>query len=305
MLHLIHRLLRAVLLVAAAAALYVIGTVGWSWWHATNLPRGADLAATGPSETRSEFSAAAVEIRVTSHKGLSRLFQGQPFVFDVVLINLEARWARNREPAEPGSVGTAAGFALDHATTSWEQELALSLTTSDGISVLEEFDWTAALLEEAPAPSGRRLGIAPARATFILNGVDLAELTPGLYVLHATLPPDMVPSGRIRMVPLAFEIREVPTRDIDRAIVTLAVAEVATLRGEFAAAINAARTALKLDPLQNRALTIIAEAYEIEGDLQGAVEWYERYLATIPNTDADYREKLADYIDALRRQVEP
>ena len=111
MLHLIHRLLRAVLLVAAAAALYVIGTVGWSWWHATNLPRGADLAATGPSETRSEFSAAAVEIRVTSHKGLSRLFQGQPFVFDVVLINLEARWARNREPAEPGSVGTAAGFA--------------------------------------------------------------------------------------------------------------------------------------------------------------------------------------------------
>jgi len=122
---------------------------------------------------------------------------------------------------------------------------------------------------------------------------------------YATLPPDMVPSGRIRMVPLAFEIREVPTRDIDRAIVTLAVAEVATLRGEFAAAINAARTALKLDPLQNRALTIIAEAYEIEGDLQGAVEWYERYLATIPNTDADYREKLADYIDALRRQVEP
>ena len=86
---------------------------------------------------------------------------------------------------------------------------------------------------------------------------------------------------------------------------TLAVAEVATLRGEFAAAINAAQTVLELDPLQNRALTIIAEAYEVEGALQDAVEWYELYLATIPNTDADYRAKLADYIDALRRQVEP
>ena len=305
MLHLIHRLLSVVLLVAAAAALYVIGTVGWSWWHATNLPPGADLAAPDQSETRSEYSAATVEIRVMSHKGLSRLFQGQPFAFDVVLINLETRWAENRESAELGSVGTAAGFALDHDTTSWEQQLALNLTTSDGISVLEEFDWTAALLEGTPAPSGRRLGIAPARATFILNGVDLADLIPGLYVLHATLPPDLVPSGRIRMVPLAFEIREVPTRDVDRAIVAMAVAEVATLRGEFAAAISAAQTALELDPLQNLALTIIAEAYEVEGELQGAVEWYDRYLATIPNTDVDYREKLVNYIDALRRQVEP
>ena len=230
-----------------------------------------------------------MELRVASHGNVSRVFAGQPLAFDVVLLNLE----------------TGAGtIALDDTTTPWERRLVVTLTMSDGTVVLGGFNWHARLLDRAIDPSRRVLGVTPARATFVLDAVDLAPLTPGPHVINASLPPEIVAAEAARTVPLRLDIAPPPTTDADRATVNLAIAEVAALRGDTIRAIDAAETALALDPLQDRALTILAESYEVEGDLVGAVAWYERYLETLDtDTAGDYRRRLEAYIDALRRQL--
>jgi tetratricopeptide (TPR) repeat protein len=57
-----------------------------------------------------------------------------------------------------------------------------------------------------------------------------------------------------------------------------------------------------LDPLQDEALRIVAESWEQQGDLERALEWYDRYLETIPDSQADERVALETYVRALRRQ---
>ncbi len=48
-------------------------------------------------------------------------------------------------------------------------------------------------------------------------------------------------------------------------------------RGKPTAAVEAALTALALDPLQDEALIVIAEGLEKQETVEHAVQWYERY----------------------------
>ena len=304
---LIDWLLGLVLITAGASALFVLGTIAVvSSWRNTNVPSAP--AATSfddptPDAAAPLQSRAVVELRLTSRGGASRLFAGQPLVFDVVLLNLEARRARNRARADPAETATTTEIPLDDATTPWERRLMLCMTAADGTVVLGGFDWHTRLLDPIPSPSGRRLGPTPARATFVLDEGDLASLRPGPYVIAASLPPGITAENALRIVPLELAIGPAPHSDADSATISLAVAQVAALRGDTASAIEAAKTAIALDPSQDRGLTIIAEAYEDEGDLDRAIEWYDLYLETL-DVDAsdDYRKKLKAYIEALRRQ---
>ena len=61
-------------------------------------------------------------------------------------------------------------------------------------------------------------------------------------------------------------------------------------------------TALALDPLQDEALVVVAEGWEQQGDIERAVEWYERYYETLPDAASEQRRALEEYIEALRRQ---
>ena len=289
---LVERLLRILLVTTAAVALFVIGAV-----IVSSLRRAAP-----PLETQSPPIQASVEVRLTSHGGVSHLFVGQPVVIDVVLLNLAARRARNQVQVDPAGAAAAAEILLDGDETPWEHRLSLSVATPDHITVLKGLDWPSRLLGPIPASAGRRLGLASERATFVLDGPDLADLEPGSYVIRGSLPPGVVAPDHARVVPLTLNLSPAPTYDPDRAIVSLAVAKVATLRREPGAAIEAALTALALDPLQDEALTIIAEAWEEQGDLDRAIQWYERYLETLLDTENDRWAALEAYVDALRQQ---
>ena len=106
---------------------------------------------------------------------------------------------------------------------------------------------------------------------------------------------------RVRVIPLQVSITAAPTRDADRASVSLANARVAALRNNPKTAIEAAMTALALDPLLDESLMIIAESWEEEGDLDRATEWYGRYLETMPRGHPE-RAELEGYVRALRDQ---
>ena len=288
---LIDRLLGLILITAFASTLFVFASLASSWWlglTSTGREAGLTVSTLDPVTSDPAPTHPKLEIRVASHGNVSRVFTGQPLAFDVVLLNLET------------STGT---IALDDETTPWEQRVVVTLTTSDGTVLLGGFSWHARLLNRVIEPSHRVLGVTPARLTFILDGVDLASLTPGPHVINASLPPEIVGAEVTRIIPLRLDIAPPPTTDADRAIVNLAIAEVAALRGDTIRAIDAAKTALALDPLQDRALTIVAESYEAEGDLVDAVAWYERYLETLDAEAGDYRQRLEAYIDALRRQL--
>ena len=62
-----------------------------------------------------------------------------------------------------------------------------------------------------------------------------------------------------------------------------------------------ALTALALDPLQDEALALVAEGWEEQGEIARAIEWYERYLATLPDEDNVQRRALLEYVEALRQ----
>ena len=299
---LIERFLALTLLAAAAAALYVIGMVAWSWWQGTDGPSQTP-AIVDPTGENLPLTQAEVEIQVASQGGAARIFAGQPFVFDVVIMNLGARRAQNRVQADPNATATATAteIPLDALDTPWERRLRLEMIKADGTRVLDGFNWSGRLLDAETAPAGRRLAMAPVRATFVMEREDFAALAPGSYVIRASLPPDVIAPDTLRVVPLELSMRPAPGEDAERAVVELAAAKVAALGGDPTAAIAAGRRALDLDPLQDRALTVIAEAYETAGDLENAVYWYERYLETLPDTQTEYRDKLAAYVDALRR----
>ena len=289
---LVERLLKILLLTASASALFVIGAA-----IVSSLRRPAV-----PPETQPQPIEASVKVSLTGQDGVSDLFVGQPVVVDVVLLNLAARRARNQVQVDPAGAAAAAEILLDSDETPWERRLSFRVATPDHITVLDELDWPSRLLGPIPMPTERRLGWAPERATFVLDGPDLAGLEPGSYVIRASLPPGVVAADHARIVPLTLDLAPTPTHDPDRAIVSLAVAKVAALRGEPGAAIEAALTALALDPLQDEALTIIAEAWEEQGGLSRAIQWYERYLETLPDTENDRRATLESYVGALRQQ---
>ena len=291
--HLIDNLLRLSVLTATAAAAFVAAAIAWS-----ALNPASRIGGTVASED------AAVEIRLSSHGGVSNVFVGQPLVVDIVLLNLEARRARNQAQVDPEADAAGAEIVLDSGTGGrpWEEQLVLTMSTPGGATVLNTLDWSARLLDPDREASGRRLALAPVRTTLVLGGEDLAALLPGQYVLRATLPRETIRPDRVSVIPLEFELGFEPATDSDRAVVSLAVARVAGLRGQPAVAVEAGLTALALDPLQDEALAVVAEGWEQQGDIERAIEWYERYCETIPDARGDQRRTLQEYIEALRRQ---
>ncbi len=291
--HLIDNLLRFSVLTATAAAAFVAAAIAWS----ALTPASRTEATVAPEN-------AAVEIRVSSHGGVSNLFVGQPLVVDIVLLNLEARRARNQAQVNPEAAATAVEVVLDSGTGGrpWQERLILTMSTPGGATVLNTLDWNARLLDPDREAAGQRLALAPVRTTIVLGGEDLAALLPGRYVLRATLPPETIGPDRVSVIPLEFERGFEPTTDSDRAVVSLAVARVARLRDQPALAVEAGLTALALDPLQDEALAVVAEGWEQQGDIERAIEWYERYFETLPDARSDQRRTLQEYIEALRRQ---
>ena len=292
---LVEKLLQITLLVAIASTVFVVAAIVWS------SIRPSDLAGlpTDPTD-------ALIEVRLSSHGDVSRLFVGQPLVVEVVLLNLEARRARNESQVDPEGAAASASILLDSTDTgdlSWEQRLRFTLSTPGGARVLNTLDWNSRLLDSSAALGTRRLALAPARTTLVIEGADLATLLPGPYVLGVALPPDIVPPERVAIIPLEFELVSEPTQDAERAVVSLAVARVSALRGEPAQAVEAGLTALALDPLQDEALSVVAEGWEQQGELERAVEWYERYLETLADSESEQRRALEEYIGALRNQL--
>ena len=292
---LVEKLLQIILLVATAATALVIAAIVWSSLRPSD---GVGLSV--------DPANALIEVRLSSHGDVSRLFIGQPLVVEVVLLNLEARRARNETQVDPEGAAAAAEIPLDYEDSAgdlpWEKRLTVTMSTPGGATVLNTLDWQARLLDPGVASTGRRLALAPARTTFIVEDADLATLLPGRYVLRVTLPQDIAAPENVTVIPLEFELVPEPNQDTDRAVVNLAVAREAALRGEPARAVEAALTALALDPLQDEALTVVAEGWEQQGDLERAVEWYERYLETLPDAEDEQRSALEEYVEALRRQ---
>ena len=293
---LVEKLLQITLLVAIASTVFVVAAIVWS------SVRPSDLAAlpTDPAD-------ALIEVRLSSHGDVSRLFVGQPLVVEVVLLNLEARRARNESQVDPEGAAAAASILIDSRDAGdlpWEQRLRFTLSTPGGARVLNTLDWNSRLLNSSAALVTRSLALAPARTTLVIEGADLATLLPGRYVLGASLPPDIVPPERVAIIPLELELVSEPTQDAERAVVSLAVARAAALRGEPAQAVEAGLTALALDPLQDEALSVVAEGWEQQGELERAVEWYERYLDTLADSESEQRRALEEYIVALRNQLD-
>ena len=251
---LIEKLLQIIFLVTTAAAVFVIAAIVWS-----------SLRPPGPgSAGRSVDPATAlVEVRLSSHGDASRLFVGQPLVFEVVLLNFEARRVRKENRVDPEGAAAAAEIVLDYEDSAgdlpWERRLAVDMSTPGETRILDTLDWHTRLFNPGVAPAGRKLALAPARTTFIIDGANLANLPPDRYILRVALPPEIAPAEDLTVIPLECELVPEPDQDTDLAIVSLAVARVAALRGEPARAVEAALTALALDPLQDEALTIVAK----------------------------------------------
>lgn len=290
---LVGKVLQVTLFTATAAALFVVGAVVVS-----TIRPGPRL------ESRVDPADAILEIKLSTSADTRALFAGQPLVVDLILLNLSARRARNQVRVDPEGAAADAAIPLDDlsANLPWEHRLRLSVSTPGGGIVLNDLDLSARLLDPDIEASDRRLELAPARTTFILEGDDLAHLLPGPYMIGAVLPSDIVPPERITVTPLEIEMLPEPTRDTDRAVVSLGIARVAAMRGHAAEAVEAGLTALALDPLQDEALLVVAEGWEQQGDIERAVEWYERYYETLPDAASEQRRALEEYIEALRLQ---
>ncbi len=295
---LVEKLLQVLLLMASASAVFVVGAVLVS-----------ALRPPLPSPDAVDPDDALIELRLTAQGVETTVFVGQPLVIDLTLVNLESRRARNQTQLDPKGAAETAEIILDVADNRetadarpWERQLSVSVLTPGGARVLTTLDWHARLLNPGVEATERRLALAPVRTTLILNGEDLATLLPGPYVIQAALPSTIAPPARVLVIPLEFELVPAPTTDTDRAVVSLAVARVAAIRGEPTESIEAALTALALDPLQDEALMIVAEGWEQQGEIERALEWYARYLETLSDTDSEERRTLEQYVGALRRQ---
>ena len=290
---LVGKVLQVTLFAATAAALFVVGAVVVS-----------TLRPGPPPESRVDPADAILEIKLSTSADTRALFAGQPLVVDLVLLNLSARRARNQVRVDPEGAAAEAAIPLDDvsANLAWEHRLQLRVSTPGGGIVVNDLDLSARLLDPDIEPSDRRLELAPARTTFVLEGDELADLLPGPYIISAVLPSDIVPPERVAVTPLEIEMLPEPSRDADRAVVSLGIARVAAMRGHSAEAVEAGLTALALDPLQDEALMVVAEGWEQQGDIERAVEWYERYYETLPDAASEQRRALEEYIEALRLQ---
>ena len=288
---LIQRLLQLILLTASVSTVFVVST--------------AIVTLFPTPDTYSEFAAPSskketVEVRVSTRGEQPYMFLGQPLVVSVELINLQLSSMHNQEPEETANQSS---IQLDNLAIPWEHRLTMTVSTDDKVEILENLDWREHLLEPAPLASGRRLGpAATVRTTFVLDVTNLEDIAPGKLTIRATLPKNSVPPEQVRLIPLTLYVRPPPANDPDRALVSMAIARLAVLRNEPAAAMEAALATLDLDPLQDEPLIIIAQYWETQGDLHRAIKWYDQYLETIPKAEAHWRTDLEVYLKALRRQ---
>lgn len=288
---LIQRLLQLILLTASVSTVFVVST--------------AIVTLFPTPDTYSEFAAPSskketVEVRVSTRGEQPYMFLGQPLVVSVELINLQLSSMHNQEPEETANQSS---IQLDNLAIPWEHRLTMTVSTDDKAEILENLDWREHLLEPAPLASGRRLGpAATVRTTFVLDVTNLEDIAPGKLTIRATLPKNSVPPEQVRLIPLTLYVRPPPANDPDRALVSMAIARLAVLRNEPAAAMEAALATLDLDPLQDEPLIIIAQYWETQGDLHRAIKWYDQYLETIPKAEAHWRTDLEVYLEALRRQ---
>ena len=288
---LIQRLLQLILLTASVSTVFVVST--------------AIVTLFPTPDTYSEFAAPSskketVEVRVSTQGEQPYMFLGQPLVVSVELINLQLSSMHNQEPEETANQSS---IQLDNLAIPWEHRLTMTVSTDDKVEILENLDWREHLLEPAPLASGRRLGpAATVRTTFVLDVTNLEDIAPGKLTIRATLPKNSVPPEQVRLIPLTLYVRPPPANDPDRALVSMAIARLAVLRNEPAAAMEAALATLDLDPLQDEPLIIIAQYWETQGDLHRAIKWYDQYLETIPKAEAHWRTDLEVYLEALRRQ---
>ena len=288
---LIQRLLQLILLTASVSTVFVVST--------------AIVTLFPTPDTYSEFAAPSskketVEVRVSTRGEQPYMFLGQPLVVSVELINLQLSSMHNQEPEETANQSS---IQLDNLAIPWEHRLTMTVSTDDKVEILENLDWREHLLEPAPLASGRRLGpAATVRTTFVLDVTNLEDIAPGKLTIRATLPKNSVPPEQVRLIPLTLYVRPPPANDPDRALVSMAIARLAVLRNEPAAAMEAALATLDLDPLQDEPLIIIAQYWETQGDLHRAIKWYDQYLETIPKAEAHWRTDLEVYLEALRRQ---
>ena len=100
--HLVEKLLQLALITATASALFVVGAVVVSQIRPVTPPQGRVSAAD-----------ATLEVRLTSPDNVDTVFAGQPLVVDLVLLNLDARRARNRTPVDPEGAAAEATILLD------------------------------------------------------------------------------------------------------------------------------------------------------------------------------------------------
>ena len=149
---LVERLLQIILLVATAATAFVIAAVVWSSLR----PQDGTGLAVDPADAR-------VEVRLSSHGDVSRVFIGQPIVVEVVLLNLEARRARNETQVDPAGAAAAAEILLDYEDSAsdppWERRLTMTLSTPGGATVLNTLDWHARLLDPGGASTPPAAGL--------------------------------------------------------------------------------------------------------------------------------------------------
>ena len=272
----IDRVFALVVIVAGAAALFVVAAVvSGPWRHPTRPPTDGDAPG-------GESGAPLVELRV-GRRVTDAIFDGQPVAFNVS--------AQHR--VKPRTETTDAPPA--------RHLLQISMTSDDGAPVLADLNWPARMVRDL-LPSDTT-GTVFAQLTYALDAVDLAVLPPGRYHIDASYPETAFDPTSVRTRPLVIELAGPPTNDEERAVVQLAIAEVAKLRGDTNRAADAAERAVGLDPTRARAMLIAAEAHEEEGGLEAAIDWYERYLAAL-SLAGDERTALEDYVAALRTQME-
>lgn len=137
-----------------------------------------------------------------------------------------------------------------------------------------------------PRPEARILRLpstAPDRAAVYAVVMALA------FVLLATscnrltfVKPDTGRKGFDRTAPEVSVGATQRSRDVEAARAHLQLSKVRLLHGDYSAAENEARQALKLDPTSVDANTLIAVAKERGGDVQGAGSYYQRAVDLAP-----------------------
>ena len=228
---------------------------------------------------------------------------GSPLLLEVVVDSLEAVRAVNAHGGtRPGTTEAALPSVVIDGKDAWEARVTFQVTDFEGVAMLAETSWAAALQSGAAEPSGRAAGFSVQRATWVLMPDDLSGLHPGDYQLTATLA---APGGSAEALVSKALCITLGTADSGQAGATLyARAKALALRGNWQEALNAAQKALDADPELYDAMEVVAKSHLQLGDRTAAIEWYEQYIDTFIDQNArdGYPQILRSLVESLRSQ---